>query len=233
MRRGLDDAANIFERIWYDADLRAALVGFAYLLGGGIAGYYIRFLYRHYARTVSNRESFSAIFPALTLATVLVILVVKASLALSLGLVGALSIVRFRAAIKEPEEIVYLFFCIAVGLALGAEYPTMAILGLIVFTGFVLVSHRLLGRAPEGALLLSVSGRPTEEHRRSTEALTQTVRDVVGSFVVQRLDVDDEELHFRAVISLGEENDVGASMGRLRERLEGYRISYVSLENLL
>lgn len=56
---------------------------------------------------------------------------VESSLALSLGLVGALSIVRFRAAIKEPEEIVYLFFCIALGLALGAEYYMLPIAGVL------------------------------------------------------------------------------------------------------
>ena len=53
-------------------------------------------------------------FTSLTLITTLIITVVKSSLALSLGLVGALSIVRFRAAIKEPEELVYLFICIAI-----------------------------------------------------------------------------------------------------------------------
>ena len=53
--------------------------------------------------------------------TYIVIMVVKNSLALSLGLVGALSIVRFRAAIKEPEELVYLFLIIAAGLGCGAN----------------------------------------------------------------------------------------------------------------
>ena len=57
--------------------------------------------------------------------TMLIITVVKSSLALSLGLVGALSIVRFRAAIKEPEELAYLFLTIAIGLALGREPATV------------------------------------------------------------------------------------------------------------
>jgi len=53
----------------------------------------------------------------------LVIMIVKSSIALSLGLVGALSIVRFRTPIKEPEELVYLFICIALGLGYGAGMP--------------------------------------------------------------------------------------------------------------
>ena len=64
---------------------------------------------------------FSKNFVVLGVATCIVIMIVKSSLALSLGLVGALSIVRFRAAIKEPEELVYLFLIIAVGLGTGAN----------------------------------------------------------------------------------------------------------------
>ena len=64
----------------------------------------------------------------LGIATTIVITIVKSSLALSLGLVGALSIVRFRAAIKEPEELVYLFFIIGIGLANGANQFLVSIL---------------------------------------------------------------------------------------------------------
>ena len=58
-------------------------------------------------------------------------MIVKSSLAFSLGLVGALSIVRFRAAIKEPEELVYLFLVIATGLGLGANQTKITILGVL------------------------------------------------------------------------------------------------------
>ena len=60
-----------------------------------------------------------------------VITVVKSSLALSLGLVGALSIVRFRTPIKEPEELIYLFICLSLGLAVGADQRIIAILTLL------------------------------------------------------------------------------------------------------
>ena len=61
--------------------------------------------------------------------TMLIITIVKSSLALSLGLVGALSIVRFRTAIKEPEELSYAFLCIAIGLGLGANQRLTTIIG--------------------------------------------------------------------------------------------------------
>ena len=75
---------------------------------GGLAGLYIRELYRRCGSVFSNRDRFGNLFPLLTAITVVIIFVVKSSLALSLGLVGALSIVRFRTAIKNPEELTYL-----------------------------------------------------------------------------------------------------------------------------
>ena len=79
-----------------------------------------------FGSSFSNRHKFAAVLPTIALTTVLVISVVKASLALSLGLVGALSIVRFRTPVKEPEELAYLFLAIAVGLGLGADQRLVA-----------------------------------------------------------------------------------------------------------
>lgn len=81
---------------------------------------------------LSNRKRFSANFIPLGMTTMIIIVVVKSSLALSLGLVGALSIVRFRTAIKEPEELTYLFLTIAIGLGLGADQRAVTILGTLV-----------------------------------------------------------------------------------------------------
>lgn len=85
------------------------------------SSFLLRQLYVRYGRSMNNREYFGNIFILLGVTTCSVIIIVKYSLALSLGLVGALSIVRFRAAIKEPEELVFLFLVIAFGLAFGAN----------------------------------------------------------------------------------------------------------------
>ena len=81
----------------------------------------IQLFYLKYSSTLSNKFEFSKNFVVLGITTAIVITIVKSSLALSLGLVGALSIVRFRAAIKEPEELVFLFLVIATGLGCGAD----------------------------------------------------------------------------------------------------------------
>ena len=72
----------------------------------------IQIFYLKYSTTLSSKFEFSKNFVILGITTTIVITIIKSSLALSLGLVGALSIVRFRAAIKEPEELVFLFLII-------------------------------------------------------------------------------------------------------------------------
>lgn len=104
----------------------------------------IRFLYLNYGRSLNNREYFGNIFMLLSLATCCVIIIVKYSLALSLGLVGALSIVRFRAAIKEPEELVYLFLVIALGLAFGANQIVIGLLLLLFASIIIIVSSKFI-----------------------------------------------------------------------------------------
>ena len=88
---------------------------------GVVLSILIRWHFKTFGSTLSNREEFTQVCPFILLTTILIITVVKSSLALSLGLVGALSIVRFRTPIKEPEELAYLFISIAMGLGLGAD----------------------------------------------------------------------------------------------------------------
>ena len=75
-------------------------------------------IYRTQSNSFSNPETLAKVLPILSIGTTIIIVVVKSSLALSLGLVGALSIVRFRTPIKEPEELTYIFLTIGIGLLL-------------------------------------------------------------------------------------------------------------------
>ena len=104
---------------------------FAIILASVLA-FLVKVVYIKTSKSLNDKEHFSEIFVPLAIITTLVITVVKFSLALSLGLVGALSIVRFRAAIKEPEELVFLFFVIGIGLAAGANQFFVAIVSTFV-----------------------------------------------------------------------------------------------------
>ena len=101
----------------------------------------VKITYLKVGRALNDKDYFSDTFIPLAVITTLVITVVKFSLALSLGLVGALSIVRFRAAIKEPEELVYLFFVIAIGLANGANQFLLSIISTLIIVFFLIIRN--------------------------------------------------------------------------------------------
>ena len=102
-------------------------------------GMFINEVYRKTYRGVMFSQSFGVSLMALTMITTLVIQAVTSNVVLSLGMVGALSIVRFRTAIKEPLDIAFLFWAIAAGIVLGAGLIPLAILGSVVLGVMLLV----------------------------------------------------------------------------------------------
>ena len=106
-----------------------------------VLAYVVKYTYIKAGRALNDKHHFSDTFIPLAIITTLVITVVKFSLALSLGLVGALSIVRFRAAIKEPEELVYLFLVISIGLANGANQFLLSTIATIIIIFFLLLRN--------------------------------------------------------------------------------------------
>ena len=161
--------------------------------------------------------------------------VVKSSLALSLGLVGALSIVRFRAAIKDPEELVYLFFCIAIGLTLGADRWREAFAGVFVFTLFIISIHYLgvFGKNRHHNLLLTITGKKAAFFDKDKTKIDDILNEVVGRYQIQRFECDDGQIQFRATITPDSERDLTVIMDTLQKKLPKCQISYVNLHNLL
>ena len=92
-------------------------------------GIFIYFVYKKTFNGVMYSSSFGVSLIAMTLITTFVILAVTSNVVLSLGMVGALSIVRFRAAIKEPLDITFLFWSIVVGIVIGAGMLPLAVIG--------------------------------------------------------------------------------------------------------
>lgn len=149
----------------------------------------------HYSRRAKSkvlRRDLGLVLPAITLTTLLVITVVKSSLALSLGLVGALSIVRFRTPIKEPEELAYIFLAIAVGLSLGAHQRETAIFGVVVILAVISFTEilRTRDKRVDGNLLVTLdlsSGNesPTAD---DLEMATNLLGDVCREVNIRRVD---------------------------------------------
>jgi uncharacterized membrane protein YhiD involved in acid resistance len=101
-------------------------------------GLFIFFVYKRTFKGVLYSSTFGASLLAMTLITTLIIMAISANIVLSLGMVGALSIVRFRSAIKEPIDIAFLFWAISAGIVIGAGLIPLAVFGTL-FIGLVLL----------------------------------------------------------------------------------------------
>ena len=125
-------------------------------------GMFIFLVYKKTYQGVMYSANFGVTLVALTMITTMVILAVTSNVVLSLGMVGALSIVRFRAAIKEPLDIAFLFWAIAVGIVLAAGLIPLAVIGSVV-TGVILLVF--VNRKKSGCpyiLVLRCDGHDTE-----------------------------------------------------------------------
>ena len=126
------------QSFFFNSNVEIDLLNFFYaIILSLILSFLVKITYIKVGKSLNDKSYFSDTFIPLALITTLVITVIKFSLALSLGLVGALSIVRFRAAIKEPEELVYLFFVISIGLSNGANQFLLSIFATLVIVGFL------------------------------------------------------------------------------------------------
>jgi hypothetical protein len=158
-------------------------------------------IYQEFGTSLSNRVRFAGNFVVLACTTMLVISVVKTSLALSLGLVGALSIVRFRTAIKDPEELAFLFLNIALGLGFGSGQVAYTMVG---FIGIVLAF--VWSRAKKTVMPLQQSylaqiSLPEAPHDFDT-LLEQAVLSVSHRFEIKRIDESGSILDATLLVEL-------------------------------
>ena len=175
------------------------------VLSFGLAGYYIRF-----ARTLSNRAQLARMLPFIALTTLLVITVVKSSLALSLGLVGALSIVRFRTPIKEPEELAYLFLAIAIGLGLGADQRVPTVVAVVGILAIMLIPNLMAKRSTRRNTFMSVEIPDAANARETFESLVDELRGHVQEANLRRIDVNGQMLEATLFILARSDNDIMA-----------------------
>lgn len=167
--------------------LAALLINLA--IGTGLS-LLLRWHFRRFGSTLSNRDEFAQVFPFILLTTVLVITVVKSSLALSLGLVGALSIVRFRTPIKEPEELAYLFVAIAIGLGLGADQAVLTVVAALAILGIMALFGVLRSDERSKNLFLALDWKQGESQSEDlVHELTAIVDRHASSTDLRRLDV--------------------------------------------
>jgi len=129
----------------------------AYIILCAILLYLLSMVYQRYGQSISNRSQLAKVLMIVGLTTFIIISIVKSSLALSLGLVGALSIVRFRTAIKEPEELGYFFMAIAIGLGMGANQMITTLIGFALLMLIIILQHKSSGTSITQNLLITLT----------------------------------------------------------------------------
>ena len=130
---------DIFKSSFLEQTNAISLLDMVLAIGLAFAvGLFIFFIYKKCYTGVMYSASFGVTLIGMTMVTALVILAVTSNVVLSLGMVGALSIVRFRTAIKEPLDIVFLFWAIAAGIVLAAGFVPLAVIGSL-FIGVILL----------------------------------------------------------------------------------------------
>ncbi len=155
----------------------------ALVLAFGV-GMFIFLIYKKTYAGVMYSSSFGVTLVALTMITTLVILAVTSNVVLSLGMVGALSIVRFRTAIKEPLDIAFLFWAIAVGIVLAAGFIPLAVIGSVVIGVILLVFANRKSHVSPYIVVLSCQDQAGEnaamsyltEHTQRCVCKSKTVR---------------------------------------------------------
>ena len=156
----------------------------AMVLAFGV-GLFIFFVYKKTFAGVMYSASFGVTLVALTMITTLVILAVTSNVVLSLGMVGALSIVRFRTAIKEPLDIAFLFWAIAVGIVLAAGMIPLAVFGSVLIGAILLIFANRSDTTKPYIVVLTCDG-PASEEAAMAVVRENTKRCVVKSKSVQR-----------------------------------------------
>ena len=211
----------------------SALMLAIYLMLGGFLSLYVRLLYRRFGASASDSDSITRVFPLLTMVTIGVIAVVKSSMALSLGLVGALSIVRFRSAIKEPEELVYLFLCIGIGLSLGAGQPLLAFV-LVVSATIFIVGMFWGGQGKlSQSLLLTISSDTTDAFTNEKSGVVKILDELAGRYVLHRFDIENGAGQIRVQLRDTSANETASLVAKLRQRLPECEFNYVNMSSTL
>lgn len=202
-----------------DVSVIALLFNF---IGAMIVSFVVKEFYVRYSLSLTGKMHIGSILPILTGIIFLVIVVVKTSLALSLGLVGALSIVRFRTPIKEPEELVYIFLAIAVGLGFGAGFAlitTVIVISLLLVIYFWLSNRD--AKSSEYNLVIN-----WENQDVSHDTITNAVKLLSSSLKLVRFENSPESNCAVFLLELAQESSIDLLVDKLNAVDENISVSF-------
>ena len=188
-----------------------------------IMSFILRDFYIKRSFSLTGKMHIGSIIPVLSAVVFLVILVVKSSLALSLGLVGALSIVRFRTPIKEPEELVYLFLAIAIGLGYAAgQILITTILVLLIFCMiYIWLSNRKIAKTSEYNLVVK-----WEKEGVAFDDILKEISPIVQNLRLVRLDKSSLDNTSVMLVVPNEDSPIESITDRLQKLDKNMKITF-------
>jgi len=196
--------------------------------------YVLSLVYIKFGRSLSNRSQLSRVLILVGVTTFIIISIVKSSLALSLGLVGALSIIRFRTAIKEPEELGYFFIAIAIGLGLGADQIFPTLIGAIVLFGIIILSNSKKNASSINQnLIVNLKGL----HKEDALAMQSKITDIVSSNANRteliRLNKDKDSLNLNFLVVLSGYDSINRITDGLTQLDNEASITFIDSNNMI
>jgi len=226
------DMFKTFEEYLTHSRAQIPIIGFILnLIFTGVLALILKHVYIRYGNTLYNRGSFSNNFLMIAMTTMLIISVVKSSLALSLGLVGALSIIRFRAAIKEPEELAYLFLAISIGLGFGANQGSITVIALIIIMSMILISKKQSYKDEENnSLNLTIMSQ--KPRGIVLEDIIGTLKKHCSGVNIKRLDESDEVFEVSFLVEFDSYKELIETKNDLRKHDKKISITYLDRSNI-
>jgi hypothetical protein len=190
--------------------------------------------YTWFGASLSNRAKFAPILPMLTLIIILLLTIVKFSPALTLGLFSAMSIVRYRTAVKDPEELVFLFFAVVIGLGLGTDQLRLT---LVAFAGilFYMLIRALTHRKSHGShkIFLNIPLENSETAALVFEQVQTRLEKDFHGFALRRQDSGGPQVQVSCDLRVRDEDALFQLMDSLRTTYPTCRVSVVQQNNQL
>lgn len=183
--------------------------------------------FERFSSTLSGKKELARILPFLVLIICLIISIVKSSLALSLGLVGALSIVRFRTPIKEPEELVYLFMAIAIGLGLGANQTSLTVITTMFILTAVAIIKWKFNNLESKNLYLSLTWCKSDDYPVDEKELSEIIARHINKADLKRYDVQDDHVQLVYFLDLNSSNTIFQLMDIFKEKYPHINSSFI------
>lgn len=188
----------------------------------------LQYVYKKYSDSPTNKKAFSSIFVLFSISIFLIVTTIKSSLALSLGMVGALSIIRFRTAIKEPEQMIYFLGITGVAIAIAAEKEILALIVVLVFVVSAILNNKSnMNKRNSNLNYLLVTLQLSEEHN-DLDIVSELMKfDKTGNLKCKNF-YEDDRYNLRLTFSVSNTETIDTK--QLKQIIKSLDIKHFSLK---